>query len=328
MKKVLIIVAATLMTAAVFTSCKKDETKTCKECDCTYVVTFVNDGNVVNEILAAEGSLLKMPTLKPQTGYKFDGWYTDNNKTNQWDFAKSKVVSDTTLYANWREVVKLVQSITDFSGSYVTKYEYDAQDRIKKTQYYDFLTTPGDEPMETNIFYYESNELVKIETERNASIFMTNEYEKEGNTITQLINQEDKYFNKRILELNSQGYTQKVEFINMSDGSVSNFYTFEYENGNITKVHYERSGYTEDDNLKYDKRKSPLYHCKTPKWYLSCLITGYTGGYHSRNNVVYYSALNGSWEFEYEMEYDDDGYPVKKKHESGQAETYTYYPAK
>lgn len=49
----------------------------------------------------ASGGVATQPTAPTETGYTFDGWYTEEGCTNAWNFASDVVSSNATLYAKW-----------------------------------------------------------------------------------------------------------------------------------------------------------------------------------------------------------------------------------
>lgn len=65
-------------------------------------VTFNSTGGTPLSSQAIEkDSAVSMPDDPSRPGYKFTGWYTASDYTLQWDFS-DPVISDTTLYAEWR----------------------------------------------------------------------------------------------------------------------------------------------------------------------------------------------------------------------------------
>ena len=63
-------------------------------------------GTAINKQVVKMGELAKAPTDPTDTAYDFGGWYKEKTFTSKWDFAKSKVYEDTTLYAKWTPSVK------------------------------------------------------------------------------------------------------------------------------------------------------------------------------------------------------------------------------
>lgn len=67
----------------------------------TYTCTFVtNGGTNVAEQEICEGEKFYKPSNPKKQGYKFVGWFTDEELTNEFDF-KQDVNSSVTLYAKW-----------------------------------------------------------------------------------------------------------------------------------------------------------------------------------------------------------------------------------
>jgi uncharacterized repeat protein (TIGR02543 family) len=65
-------------------------------------VTFNSQGgSKVTSATADYDSTVAAPTAPTKTGYIFGGWYKETACKNAWDFAKDKVIANTTLYANW-----------------------------------------------------------------------------------------------------------------------------------------------------------------------------------------------------------------------------------
>lgn len=73
-------------------------------------VTFDSlDGSLVPSTTLNYGEKVTEPTAPTKTGYEFDGWYSNDECTNPWDF-ETDVVDDTTLFAKW---VPIDYSITN-----------------------------------------------------------------------------------------------------------------------------------------------------------------------------------------------------------------------
>lgn len=67
----------------------------------TYTATFMNDGTTYATTKAKHGENLVLPTNNPtETGYTFNGWYTDEGCANKLSSSYT-VTSDVTLYAGW-----------------------------------------------------------------------------------------------------------------------------------------------------------------------------------------------------------------------------------
>ncbi|MCQ2154158.1 MAG: InlB B-repeat-containing protein [Bacteroidales bacterium] len=69
-----------------------------------YTVAFDQNGHGVkpDSVRVIEGMASACP-YPVAGGFTLCGWFTDKDCENEWDFASDMVVSDTTLYAKWRE---------------------------------------------------------------------------------------------------------------------------------------------------------------------------------------------------------------------------------
>ena len=69
----------------------------------TYEVTFhSNGGSKVGKQTVAEGDKAVEPTTPLREGYTFEGWYSDPELTQDWDF-DNPITENVDLYANWTE---------------------------------------------------------------------------------------------------------------------------------------------------------------------------------------------------------------------------------
>lgn len=95
-----------------------------------YTVTFKSDENtVIKTVTVKEGNSVGEPENPVKDGYQFDGWYTDVNCTDKYDF-NSPVNEDITLYAKWlakytvsfdTDGDSIVESQTVVTGNKATK---------------------------------------------------------------------------------------------------------------------------------------------------------------------------------------------------------------
>ena len=70
--------------------------------DCT--VTFESGGgSEVPDQIVQYGEKIKEPEEPTRDGYTFNGWYSDLDRTNLWDFNSDTVQGNMTLYAGWLE---------------------------------------------------------------------------------------------------------------------------------------------------------------------------------------------------------------------------------
>ena len=61
----------------------------------------LNNGEEALEIGVDEDGIVAVPDAPKKEGFKFDGWYSDSELTERWDFLTSKADEDTVLYAKW-----------------------------------------------------------------------------------------------------------------------------------------------------------------------------------------------------------------------------------
>ncbi len=95
-----------------------------------FIVTFDNEGTKTQEIIDA-GSKITEPTAPTKEGYRFDGWYYDNNGGKaKWNFGTDTVTRAMTLKAKWVQTYtvtfetsggRAVDPVTVDAGSTVTK---------------------------------------------------------------------------------------------------------------------------------------------------------------------------------------------------------------
>lgn len=84
--------------------------------------TFVtNGGSAVEPVTVAVNSLLEKPTSVREF-YSLIGWFTNEELTQEWDFAKDRATEDITLYASWRYVGPSAYLTTEHIA-YINGYE-------------------------------------------------------------------------------------------------------------------------------------------------------------------------------------------------------------
>jgi len=97
-------------------------------------------------------------------------------------------------------------------------------------------------------------------------------------------------------------YLTKNTYTYNSSGNLTNWTQVNKTN---EEIQHESFG-----EVRYDTFKSPLYHCKTPKWYLLYMFGGTHNTLGLYNNAVEeLSVAYGTKRTEYE--YDSDGFPTK-----------------
>lgn len=80
-----------------------------------YTVKFVSDYGSFADQTIEHGKTIKTDelTIPPVEGFTFDGWYTDENRTIEFDFTKP-IKSNTTVYAKW--------TAKDYEVSFITEH--------------------------------------------------------------------------------------------------------------------------------------------------------------------------------------------------------------
>ena len=65
-----------------------------------------------------KGKITKAPIVPQKPGHTFSGWYTDTTFRTEWNFAKTKVTGNTTLYAKWNPISYTI-NFTSQDGSII-----------------------------------------------------------------------------------------------------------------------------------------------------------------------------------------------------------------
>jgi uncharacterized repeat protein (TIGR02543 family) len=101
----------------------------------TYTVTFnANGGSPISPQQVKHGETASMPSPDPsKAGHSFDAWYSDSLFTAPWDFAKSKVEKDTTLYARWN-IISYTVTFNANGGSPVSPQQVKYNDTVVRPQ--------------------------------------------------------------------------------------------------------------------------------------------------------------------------------------------------
>lgn len=119
-----------------------------------YTVKFVSDHGSFADQTIEHGKPIGTgkPTIPPVEGFTFDGWYTDDTRTKEFDFTKP-ITSNTTVYAKWTAKDYEVSFITEHGNaptSQNVKYNGTATDPGKlKAEGYTFIGWYADEAHKT-----------------------------------------------------------------------------------------------------------------------------------------------------------------------------------
>lgn len=84
-----------------------------------YTVQFVSDYGSFADQTIEHGKLIKTDklTIPPVEGFTFDGWYTDDTRTKEFDFS-TPITSNTTVYAKWEKNAPNTYAL-NVSGAFV-----------------------------------------------------------------------------------------------------------------------------------------------------------------------------------------------------------------
>ena len=96
-----------------------------------YTVTFeTNGGSTVAEQKINYNEKVKEPEAPTQTGYTFDGWYSDANFSTEWDF-DTPITDDITLHAKWN-INQYTVTFNTNGGSDVDSLSVDYGEKVEK----------------------------------------------------------------------------------------------------------------------------------------------------------------------------------------------------
>lgn len=100
-----------------------------------YTVQFVSDYGSFADQTVEHGKPIGTgkPTIPPVEGFTFDGWYTDDTRTKEFDFS-TPITSNTTVYAKW--------TAKDYEVSFIT--EHGKTPTSQNVPYNKTATNPGE----------------------------------------------------------------------------------------------------------------------------------------------------------------------------------------
>ena len=97
-----------------------------------FTVNFVtNNDSTIESQTIYQGEKVSKPTDPKKAGFTFDGWYTEEDFTNKWDF-NSTVTEDMTLYAKWTEIPKYTITFESNSDSTIENQIVEEGKKITK----------------------------------------------------------------------------------------------------------------------------------------------------------------------------------------------------
>ena len=301
-----IVAIAACLAVAIFASCKKDTP------DLNGSVTVSPAANVFtgDELTAAYSGSETVTWQWNKNGTAINGATAAKYVTDE--YGSYTVTATATGYNDKTSAPIEVKPVTlllkrETSDGWRAEYEYDKQNRITKRNIYS-IANGQLRNVETLKYNSTNGDLEELERKflddptQNHKITFT----KNGNKITAYTNNGIVFYE---FELNPQGLPAKY-----TANEINTVYT--WQNGNLTKKETDISGIGSVENYTYDDKKSPFYHCKTPRWYL----LQYEGWYlHSVNNFINFSGYwtndeNTLYNSIYEYDYlNVEGFPVSRK---------------
>ena len=127
------------------------------------------------------------------------------------------------------------------------------------------------------------------------------------------------------IEMNSDGYPIKDSLL-MDDNVWFTNYVWRYLDGNLVSRSYVNDNF-DRQTFKYDNKKSPFYHCQTPKWFLlyyhKVLLS-----FEIKNNKIEWierDSHNHELSIKYTYKYNSNGFPTEMYINGEPTATFTYY---
>ena len=94
--------------------CEANELTVILSTDCQ--IRFVsNGGSEISDQTVQYGEKIVRPEDPVRKGFKFAGWYTDINLSDEWDFEQDVVQSNMSLYAKWEKTENIESSLDTHS---------------------------------------------------------------------------------------------------------------------------------------------------------------------------------------------------------------------
>ncbi len=119
----------------------------------TYSVTFnTNGGSEVEKQTIKEGEVANEPEKPTKEGFSFDGWYTDEDLTEKFDFV-TVITSDITLYAGWEEKSEAEQYFEKNSQLIDIVNVEESEDVMSESEVKSFLEDRGFGDYQINYSY-------------------------------------------------------------------------------------------------------------------------------------------------------------------------------
>lgn len=98
-----------------------------------YTVKFITDGGTAIDEKTVEYGKTITGVTTTKNGYDFEGWYTDENKTQKFDISKDTVTDNLTLYAKWTPATKTYTvTFNSNGGSSIASQEIKENEKASK----------------------------------------------------------------------------------------------------------------------------------------------------------------------------------------------------
>jgi len=311
---------ACLTATVIFASCKKDTP------DLNGTVTITPTANVLtgDELTAAYSGTETVTWQWNKGGTAISGAtsnkYTPTEAGSYTATASAKGYnSKTSAAVEVRLAIFLLEERQRDGMRYV--YEYDDQDRITKVTASAMI---GGQIHSVETFKYNIISGVLEEWKKEYPLNPENNeitvYSKNDNKISFEMNSE-----RYVFDLNVQGLIEN--YSTKSNDESGYIGTFTWHNGNLTKIEWkevwkengeEKYSPPFSDKFEHDDKKSPFYHCKTPKWFLWFNDRG-----QQNENNIKTETFYGVAPITCVYEYNADGFPAKRTRGTT-TETYKY----
>ncbi len=92
-------------------------------------VFYTNGGSIIQTQIVEEGAKVKRPADPVKEGYRFDGWYSDSELTQPYDF-ETAVDKDVRIYAKWLKAVDKLELVSISITTAPVKTEYKEGERF------------------------------------------------------------------------------------------------------------------------------------------------------------------------------------------------------
>ena len=177
-------------------------------------IVFIVDNEIVKEENVIEGDIINEPDLSIE---ELDGWYTDKNYTNKYNF-KNIVNKDLILYARTKK------EVNKYTVTFVDKNPENSNETVLETKEVmegkkvDEINNPTKDGYTFICFVDETNECFDYNTIINKDIRLVSKYEINKYTVTFIDNNEE-YSKKEV------NYKDKVT---LPDNPSKDYYTFNY----------------------------------------------------------------------------------------------------